>query len=208
VRNGKTGDWIFPDCGGGGLVIGMDISDELIQEVKECVKREGLQNIKVCVGDANNPLPFEDNVFDIVSCCFSMYYYNDIPKVLSEIYRVLKPDGKLFVAAPTKNNISELVSLYPFEHLYITRTENEVIPAFFKQFGFKYVDIVIFRNPVVFPDYQSFLNYFSSTKIYKEIPEKGLNMIKDAVMLCIKNDGGFTITKEVYGITGIKIKKS
>ena len=47
----------------------------------------------LCIkGDEEN-LPYPDSHFDIVISNLSLHWVNNLPKALSEIHRVLKPDG-------------------------------------------------------------------------------------------------------------------
>jgi ubiquinone/menaquinone biosynthesis C-methylase UbiE len=43
-------------------------------------------------------LPFADDSFDIVTCSHSFHHYPDQPRVVAEMYRVLRPGGRLFIA--------------------------------------------------------------------------------------------------------------
>jgi NADH dehydrogenase [ubiquinone] 1 alpha subcomplex assembly factor 5 len=45
------------------------------------------------VADEEARLPFPDGTFDLVTSCASLHWVNQLPAVLSEIHRVLKPDG-------------------------------------------------------------------------------------------------------------------
>jgi hypothetical protein len=120
---------------------------------------------------------------------------------LNEIKRVLKPNGRLFVAAPTRNNISELLSLTGIKTPYVTRTECEIIPLI--TFRFNKTRIEIFRNPVTFPDINSFKDYYGSALVFKDnVTTKEELAIMATVKSAIAKNGGFTMTKRVYGITG------
>jgi ubiquinone/menaquinone biosynthesis C-methylase UbiE len=73
-----------------GSVVGIDISDEMIRVARE--SSAGFSNLDFQVASAES-LPFSDNEF---TDCFSMeslYYYDDIPRALQEIHRVLRPGG-------------------------------------------------------------------------------------------------------------------
>ena len=48
------------------------------------------------VGDAES-LPVADNTVDVVTVAFGVRNFGDLYKGLSEIYRILKPEGQLFV---------------------------------------------------------------------------------------------------------------
>jgi SAM-dependent methyltransferase len=77
-----------------GSVVGIDISDEMIRVAREA--SQSFPNVSFEVASAEQ-LPFKDNEFTHAFSMESLYYYRNIPKALSEIYRVLRP-GSLFVA--------------------------------------------------------------------------------------------------------------
>ena len=88
-----------------GRVCGVDISPKMCQKAKEKVKKSGFyERVDLKVGDARK-LPCADNAFDLV---FSSYMLDlidtpEIPHVLSEFKRVLKPGGKLVLVNMSKN---------------------------------------------------------------------------------------------------------
>ena len=53
------------------------------------------------LGSAEN-LPFEDNSFDNVFCCFVWRNVSDTNKALQEVYRVLSPGGKFILLDMTR----------------------------------------------------------------------------------------------------------
>ena len=68
-----------------------DISDDMLSIAKRTLIGE---EISFRIADAQN-LSFEDNSFDLVICQFGMMFLPDRNKGFREIYRVLKPGGKL-----------------------------------------------------------------------------------------------------------------
>jgi ubiquinone/menaquinone biosynthesis C-methylase UbiE len=186
-----------------GRVEGMDISENLLKEAKLKLNAAGLgdrMNVRLKLGSADDPLPYSNGTFDVVSCCFSIYYYKDIEATLKEIKRVLKPNGRFFVAAPTRHNIGELTSLANVEMKYINRTESEIIPNII--FTFNKTTIEIFKNPVTFPDMKSFNDYFRSALAFKDVTEVERGRIISLVDSSLKTRGEFTMHKHVYGIIG------
>ena len=88
-------------CGGGILseefarlgyrVTGIDPSGSSVRTAKSHAKENNL-SIKYETGSGEE-LPFEKNSFDVVLCCDVLEHVNDLPKVISEISRVLKSGG-------------------------------------------------------------------------------------------------------------------
>lgn len=92
-----------------GGVIGIDVVEEMLEASrKNFVKAEELNPwfrsnfIDLRLGDALN-LPVEDNSIDVAAqnCLFNIFKEEDLKKALSEMYRVLKPQGKLVMSDPT-----------------------------------------------------------------------------------------------------------
>lgn len=92
-----------------GNIIGVDVVDEMLQACKENFVEAEKQNqwfhsefIKLVKGDALH-LPIEDNSIDIAAqnCLFNIFKHDDLKKALQEMYRVLKPRGRLVLSDPT-----------------------------------------------------------------------------------------------------------
>ena len=90
-------------------VIGVDVVDEMMDACRENMVEAENQNdwfdrdfIDVRKGDALD-LPIEDNSIDIAAqnCLFNIFKAEDLKRALSEMYRVLKPHGKLVMSDPT-----------------------------------------------------------------------------------------------------------
>ena len=100
-------------------IIGVDISEKMLEIGKEKVKRENLDNqIELRVGDAAS-LPFEEACFDVVTVAFGVRNFEDLERGLSEIVRVLKPGGTACIlefSMPEKFPIKQLYDFY-FKHL-------------------------------------------------------------------------------------------
>jgi len=85
---------LLADYAVNGRVTGIDISDEMIRVARE--SSESYANIDFEVATAEK-LPFSDDEFTHAFSMESLYYYRNIPKALSQIYRVMK-NGGLFCA--------------------------------------------------------------------------------------------------------------
>lgn len=78
-------------------VIGLDLSQAMLEIATENARREGLDgSVAWREGNAKS-MPFSDGEFDFVVSSGSLHHWEDPPTVFDEIARVLKDDGKLIV---------------------------------------------------------------------------------------------------------------
>jgi arsenite methyltransferase len=77
-----------------GKAVGADISGEMIRLARK--RSEGIQNVEFVQCNAE-ALPYSASTFDKVLCVEAFYYYPDQRRVLEEIYRVLVPNGRIFI---------------------------------------------------------------------------------------------------------------
>jgi len=72
-------------------VVGVDLSEKMVDRSKERAKREGVEDrVEFKVADAQN-IPFEDATFDAVICESVNAFIENKPRALSEYVRVIKP---------------------------------------------------------------------------------------------------------------------
>ena len=78
-------------------ITGIDIAVEMLEIGKQKINQRKLdRKINMIVGDAES-LPVAENTADVVTVAFGVRNFGDLYKGLSEIYRILKPEGQLFV---------------------------------------------------------------------------------------------------------------
>lgn len=77
-------------------VIGIDISLKMLDKAKIILNELGKNNITLAQMDAQN-LKFKDNSFDYVVCTFVLCSVPDPVKVLMEMKRVCKKNGKILM---------------------------------------------------------------------------------------------------------------
>ena len=86
-------------------IVGLDISAGMLEVGKQKISKANLSDkIEMLVGDSEN-MPFEDNTFDAITVSFGVRNFANLDKGLTEIKRVLKPNGKLVIletSVPTK----------------------------------------------------------------------------------------------------------
>ncbi len=78
-------------------IVGLDISSGMLEVAKTKTKKKNLEEvIEYKLGDAEH-LPFENESFDVVTVTYGIRNFEDLEKGLSEILRVLSPNGMLVV---------------------------------------------------------------------------------------------------------------
>ena len=79
----------------GSEVTGVDISEGMLAVGKEKIRKEGV-SVGLYVADCE-ALPYEDNTFDRISVGFGVRNFEHLDIGLKEMFRVLKPGGKLVI---------------------------------------------------------------------------------------------------------------
>ena len=75
-----------------GSIIGLDISKDLLNEIESNVERN---NVFLKNGSMENiGNEFENAKFDLILCCFGLYYSKDYKKTITDIYDKLKEGGR------------------------------------------------------------------------------------------------------------------
>ncbi|MGJ8548620.1 bifunctional demethylmenaquinone methyltransferase/2-methoxy-6-polyprenyl-1,4-benzoquinol methylase UbiE [Winogradskyella wichelsiae] len=81
-------------------IIGLDISDGMLEVGRKKIASKNLDGIiSMVIGDSED-LPFEDHTFDAITVAFGVRNFEHLEKGLAEILRVLKPNG-IFVILET-----------------------------------------------------------------------------------------------------------
>lgn len=88
----------------GNDVCGIDISEVAL-------KKAELRGIKVKLGNIDNNLPFDDDIFDVVVCSEVIEHLFNPIESLEEIQRVLKPEGYLVLTTPNMAYILRRIAL-------------------------------------------------------------------------------------------------
>lgn len=78
-------------------VLGFDISEKMLEIGEEKVKKLGLNDRIKFYNSCAESVDFQDDTFDAAFVAFGVRNFSDRMKGLSEILRVLKPNGSLFV---------------------------------------------------------------------------------------------------------------
>lgn len=141
-------------------MIGIDISEGMMKIGQKKVEAEGLQHIVSFKKDDCTHLSFDDNSFDAVTAAFGIRNFQNLDQGLSEMCRVLRPNGHLSIVeltTPVSFPMKQLFKLYSHTMLpvygkliskdtsaysYLTKTietfpQGEVMLDILRKAGFK-----------------------------------------------------------------------
>jgi demethylmenaquinone methyltransferase/2-methoxy-6-polyprenyl-1,4-benzoquinol methylase len=109
-------------------IIGLDISQGMLDMGKKKISDKNLDSkIQMVLGDGEK-IPYADNYFDVITVAYGVRNFENLEKGLSEILRVLKPNGTFIIletAVPIK---------FPFKQGYYVYT-NFIMPTIGKLFS-------------------------------------------------------------------------
>ncbi len=128
-----TGDWAISMAdavGNEGEVVGLDFSKNMLKVAKEKQTNLQLEHVSFVHGNAME-LPFDDATFDYVTIGFGLRNVPDYETVISEMYRVVKPGGKVVCLETSQPTLIGFRQLYFFYFRFI-------MPLFGKLFAKSY----------------------------------------------------------------------
>ena len=100
-------------------IVGVDISEEMLNFGRTKVEKLGVANrITLQKGDAEE-LGFSDNYFEAVTVAFGVRNFENLPKGLNELFRVLKPGGMVCILEFSKPVTFPVKQFYSFYSFYI-----------------------------------------------------------------------------------------
>ncbi|MBD8488055.1 bifunctional demethylmenaquinone methyltransferase/2-methoxy-6-polyprenyl-1,4-benzoquinol methylase UbiE [Echinicola sp. CAU 1574] len=144
-------------------VIGVDISEGMLAEGKKKIKNKKLDHlIELQMGDSEKLL-FEENKFDAVIVSFGVRNFENLEKGLADMFRVLKPGGKVVIIEFSKPKKFPLKQGYNFYFKYILPQIGKLISK--DQSAYTYLP----ESVQAFPDGDDFLTVlkkvgFTNTK--------------------------------------------
>jgi ubiquinone/menaquinone biosynthesis C-methylase UbiE len=200
-------------------ITGVDVSRELLADAEALNKSLG-NPFRIQEMDFNRSFPFPDDSFDLVTCCFAIYYADDIPFTIREMHRVLKPGGRLFTTGPMPENkqlfyeVIKQATGKPIPPMPgSSRYASEILETV--KSNFASTDLEIFENPLAFDAVEPFISYtraslsedrklwtslFQGTDDFEHVMSK----IEEVARGKYNEEGKLVMTKVVGGIIAEK----
>ena len=204
---------------GAAEITGGDVNEELLDQARQASANQNAE-IRYTALNFNERFPFEDNTFDLVSCCFAIYYAEDVPYTISEMHRVLKPSGRLFTTGPMRTNKQMFYDVIreatgkPIPPMPgSSRYDSEFLSTIRDQFSS--VEVHIFENPLTFDSVEPFIEYTRASlsedrRLWrsffqdKDDFQRIMDQIAEVARKRLEQEGKLVMTKVVGGFLATK----
>lgn len=200
-------------------ITGGDVNSSLLEEARASNAELG-NPWKLMTLDFDRPFDLASESYDLVTCCFALYYAGDFRSTVGEMHRVLAPGGRLFTTGPMPGNkrlfyeVIQEATGKPIPPMPgSSRYGTEILEAIRKPFAS--VEVQVFENPLEFESIEPFLDYTRASlsedrKLWKSLFESGVSF--DQVMQQIEQvgrgrlglEGRLVMTKIVGGFLAAK----
>lgn len=199
-----------------GDVLGIDYSSSMIEQLKITAYEQNLKNLKAEVMDGMN-LTLENNFYDYVFSIFGVTYFSDPLKGLKEIYKVLKQNGTIIIAAIKPSYLHEIIKetnqIYygkQFSSTNLPFSTNKDMTEILKQAGFNEIRIIDFYDEIEVENIDDIIlkDHPMYSDIKKRLGEIEFHKYMEILNKIIK-DKYPTLPGKIFGsaLYGIAIKK-
>ncbi len=217
--SGKQCFSFYDRLNGKAAITGGDVSNDLLNEARAEDKRRN-SGMTFMILDFNKEFPLERDTFDFISCCFAIYYAENVPFTINEMHRVTKKGGRLFTTGPMPQNkqlfydilheaTGKQIPLMPGSSRFSTEFFSTIKSLYSK------VDLHIFENPLTFESIDPYMDYTRASmsedrKLWgsffqgKDDFEKVMQAIAKVAQRRLDKEGKLVMTKVVGGILATK----
>ena len=160
-------------------IIGVDISDGMLNVARKKIQERNLQHVfSVQLGDSEG-LHFNNDYFDAITVAFGVRNYENLEKGLADMYRVLKPGGKMVILEFSKPRAFPVKQGYNFYFKHITPLLGKMFSK--DQRAYEYLP----ESVAAFPDGDAFLALMKKVG-FKQTKDRRLTFGISAIYTGIK----------------------
>ncbi len=185
--------------GPGGWIAGIDPSVQRIEIARRKTKDAPFPNISFEKGNSNELYHFEDNCYDIVYLNIVLHWIHDKKDALNQIYRILKPGGKLGITTGNKDKpytvksiINEILQRPRYAKVLDAKKEPgrpvniEELDALLMGSGFKEFEITCKKDPRYFKTPLKCIEYVEASlfgNFLTNVPENLRESVKADILV-------------------------
>ncbi|XP_074033320.1 juvenile hormone acid O-methyltransferase [Leptinotarsa decemlineata] len=181
--------------------IGTDVSESMVEYVKEKVTHEKMKFMVLDFGSPNIPLEFEGR-FDHIFSFIVLHWIRDLKQAFSNLYKMLKPGGEIFLIFFERSSADEiydylskhpkwgkyghekLISPFHFHENPLGEYEKVLKESQFRDYHFE-----VENWNYTFPSEQAFEDmFFSINPVINKIPEEDVEEYKSLYIGKMKNN--------------------
>lgn len=137
-------------------ITGLDISEEMLELGRKKIEKAGLTDTMDFIHGDSEQMPFADSSFDATTVAFGVRNFENLDKGLAEIFRVLKPGGKLVILEFSKPKIFPVKQLFNFYFKAICPLIGRLVSKDARAYTYLYESVI------AFPEGQEFLQYLKT----------------------------------------------
>lgn len=143
-------------------ITGIDIANQMLDFGRVKIKNEDLESIiRLETGDSER-LRFADDSFDAVTVAFGVRNFEHLEQGLAEMYRVLRPGGRVVILEFSKPHFFPFKQIYNAYFKYVLPLIGRLTSRDVRAYTY------LFESVQIFPEGQDFLNIL--TKIGYQNP--------------------------------------
>jgi ubiquinone/menaquinone biosynthesis C-methylase UbiE len=143
-------------------VVAFDLTPEMLKKAAQRCNEAGLTNVTFREGNAAE-LPFADGAFDAVVTRLSVHHFDHPERVLSEIFRVLRPGGSFVIADVVSSEVPADAELQNAIEILRDPSHVRMLPAseltsLVKGAGFAIESELVWDKPREFEEWMGIVN--------------------------------------------------
>jgi len=147
-------------------VVGIDIANQMLERGRGKIETQGLSEIiSLETGDSER-LRFADGSFDAVSVAFGVRNFENLEKGLSEMYRVLRPNGRIVVLEFSKPHVFPIKQFYNAYFKYVLPLIGRLTSRDMRAYTY------LFESVQVFPEGNQFTEILTKTGFQHSLCER------------------------------------
>ncbi len=147
-------------------IVGIDIAKQMLELGRQKVYAQGLGPIITLETGDSEQLRFEDQSFDAVTVAFGVRNFEHLEKGLGEMYRVLRPGGRVVILEFSKPYVFPFKQLYNGYFKYVLPLIGRLTSRDIRAYTY------LFESVQVFPEGDQFLTILSKTGYQNPVCER------------------------------------